>query len=104
MSILIQPEVYNVKVPKKWLLGTIKVIYKKDDEVDIKNYRPLSMTESLYKMFTTVINSRLVEPLAQCLGKHQTEFMRKRLIYDDEAQALNWNQSFYSLSCWIKIR
>lgn len=48
MSILIQPDVYNVKEPKKWLLGTIKVIYKKGDEKVIKNYRPLSMTESLY--------------------------------------------------------
>ena len=90
MSILIQPEVYNVKVPRKSLLGTIKVMYKKGDKTDIKNYRPLSMTESLYKMFTSIINNRLAEPLTKCLGKHQTGFLKKRLIYDNvkEAQAL----------------
>jgi hypothetical protein len=48
MSILIQPTIYNVPIPEKWSIGIIKLLYKKGDKTDIKNYRPLSMTESIY--------------------------------------------------------
>jgi hypothetical protein len=62
MTILIQPLIYNVMIPKKWTTGIIKLLYKKGDQTDIKNYRPLTMTESMYKLFTSIINNRLLKP------------------------------------------
>jgi hypothetical protein len=38
MTILIQMSIYNVSIPKKWTLGIIKLLYKKGDKTDIRNY------------------------------------------------------------------
>ena len=90
LSILIQLDVYGVSMPNTWAEGCIKIMHKKNDVTDIKNYRPLSMTNSIYKMFTGVIMNRIIDPLDQCIGKHQVGFMPLRSIFDNikEAQTL----------------
>ena len=82
--------VMSILIYRECLLGTIKVMYKKNDKTDIRNYHPLSMTESLYKLFTTIIKNRLSGPMEKSIGRHQTGLMKKRLIHDNikEAQTL----------------
>jgi hypothetical protein len=82
MSILIQPTTYNVSIPEKWSTGIIKLLYKKGDKTDTRNYRPLSMTKSIYKLFTTIINNRLLTPFSLCIGEHQVGFMPGRSYFD----------------------
>jgi exonuclease III len=81
-SILVQPCKYGIIMPEEWALGTIKILWKKGEKEDIKNYRPLSMTNSVFKLFSTLVNNRLVVGFSNCIGTHQVGFMPGRQIYD----------------------
>lgn len=47
-TILIETTKYRCKMPTRWSEGCIKIMYKKGDTTDISNYRPLSMTNTIY--------------------------------------------------------
>ena len=90
LTILVQPDKYGMQIPATWTEGCIKIVHKKNEKTDIKNYRPLSMTNSIYKLFTGLIMGRIIGPLDECIGKHQSGFMPLRSIFDNikEAQTL----------------
>lgn len=44
------------------------LLYKKGDPADMKNYRPLSLANSDYKLFTRNINSRVMEVSANLIS------------------------------------
>ena len=47
-------------IPEYWLLGNIKPIYKnKDNKLDPKNYRPITILSCMGKLFTVLLNNRL---------------------------------------------
>ena len=58
----------NEEIPSQWLKSTISLIYKKGDKSDIKNYRPITKTSQMYKLFAKVILNRI----SSTLEKHQT--------------------------------
>ena len=76
--------------PDNWLDGTISLLYKKGDRAELKNYRPISLINTDYKIVSAVINNRLLEPTAKTIGSHQTGFLPGRHIMDTikEAQIL----------------
>ena len=45
--------------PGGWKETEIRWLYKKDDPLEIKNYRPIALTDTLYKIFTRIMTSRL---------------------------------------------
>ena len=82
IAILLDPLRYGQRMPRNWAEGTIKIMYKKGDKTDIKNYRPLSMTNSIYKLFTTVVNNRMLPEFNKHIGQHQVGFMPNRTYFD----------------------
>ena len=49
-------------VPESWLLGDIIPIYKKKGDVqNPENYRPITLLSCLGKLFTSIINTRLIK-------------------------------------------
>lgn len=54
---------------------------QKGDKTDIGNYRPLTMTETIYKLITGVINNRLVHPFNEIIGRAQAGFLPGRVAY-----------------------
>ena len=47
-------------IPESWLIGNILPIYKNKGEVhNPENYRPITLSSCLGKLFTTIINNRL---------------------------------------------
>ena len=47
-------------IPTVWLEGNIIPIYKKKgDQLDPRNYRPITLLSCLGKLFTSIINNRL---------------------------------------------
>ena len=48
-------------IPEMWVSGTIKPFYKnKGDKFNPKNYRPITIVSCFGKLFTAVLNARLV--------------------------------------------
>ena len=45
--------------PKEWSTGVIVPIYKKGDKKKSENYRGITLTSTLSKMFTYLLNQRL---------------------------------------------
>ena len=83
VSLHVEYNTYQVTLPRQVTKGIIKVMYKKGDPLDWGNYRPLSMTNSLYKLVTAVINARIEPGVSEVVGKHQTGFIRGRQITDN---------------------
>ena len=58
IRILIQ-EVPSEEMPTEWKQGVIALIYKTGCAKSIKNYRPITLLNSIYKIRETVITNRL---------------------------------------------
>jgi len=58
------------------------LLYKKKDKREIQNYRPITLLNTDYKMYTKVLANRLREVAPKLIHKDQAGFMPKRSIYD----------------------
>jgi Reverse transcriptase (RNA-dependent DNA polymerase) len=47
------------EVPEAWLKSTITLFHKSGDKTEVKNYRPITKTSHLYKLFMKIISNRL---------------------------------------------
>ena len=49
----------NEAIPEEMLRSRIVLIFKKGNTSDLGNYRPISLLNSMYKMFTAVLQQRI---------------------------------------------
>ena len=64
------------KTPDEWGLSDVIIMFKKGDKHSIENYRPLSLSSTLAKIFTKVIANRLKNTLESQQPKEQAGFRR----------------------------
>ena len=64
----------NEFTPETWKKVRLKVIHKKGEVEDVKNYRPICSLPALYKLFTTKLYSRLSPRLDQIQAQDQAGF------------------------------
>ncbi|PPQ87136.1 hypothetical protein CVT26_008305, partial [Gymnopilus dilepis] len=76
----------NTDFAKGWMCP----IYKKGDETDIANYRPITVLNTDYKMMTRALTTKLSEAAPTLIHPDQAGFMKGRRIEDqtDLAQML----------------
>uniref|UniRef100_A0A2D4JTU8 Reverse transcriptase domain-containing protein n=1 Tax=Micrurus paraensis TaxID=1970185 RepID=A0A2D4JTU8_9SAUR len=55
----------EAKIPKSWMEAYIALILKEDTDLQIKNYRPISLLNSDYKIFASIMAERLKRFLNQ---------------------------------------
>ena len=70
-------------VPEVWLIGNVIPVFKnKGNKSDPKNYRPITLSSNLGKIFTSVLNKRLCDYLDQLLILHENQAgFRFMIIY-----------------------
>ena len=49
----------------------------------MSEFRPISLSNMLYRIFAKVLTNRLQDVLPQIISKHQSAFMFERLISDN---------------------
>ena len=64
-------------------MAAISLIYKKDEKNDLKNYRPLSLTNVDYKIIASIFARRLQNCIDKLIGKEQSAYIKGRYIGDN---------------------
>ncbi|PPQ85823.1 hypothetical protein CVT26_002410, partial [Gymnopilus dilepis] len=80
--------------------GWMCPIYKKGDEADIANYRPITVLNTDYKMMTRALTTKLSEAVPTLIHPDQAGFMKGRRIEDqtDLAQMLLYQKKHMTRS------
>ena len=60
--------------------GIISVIYPKGDRKDIANYRPISLLNLDYKIFTAILKNRMQQTLDNIIDENQTAAIKNGTI------------------------
>ena len=69
-------------MPKDVLQARVVMLYKKGDTSKLENFRPISLLNSLYKMFAAILLRRLADKLDRHLQKTQYGFRKHRSTAD----------------------
>ncbi len=72
----------NGTYPTAWNESHLTLIHKKDNPLDPANYRGISLTSCLSKLFNSIINERLLSILQTKLNKFQHGFTANRRTSD----------------------
>ena len=75
-------EMYGVEKSTNFAEGWMCPMYKKNDPNEIANYRPLTMLNTDYKIFTKVIATKLAKAAPTLLHESQAGFVPGRKIVD----------------------
>ena len=60
--------------------SVITLIHKKDDKTNIENYRPISLTNTDYRILAYVLAFRLQKVISSIVGPDQTAYVKNRFI------------------------
>ncbi|KAI5722002.1 hypothetical protein M8J76_002173 [Diaphorina citri] len=79
---------YECEIPKQWKISKIILIFKKGSREDISNYRPISLSSTIYKVFVKIIQQRLRKKIEEHQPPEQAGF-RKSYSTMDNLQTIN---------------
>ena len=68
------------KLPNHFLEGDIAMLYKKGDREDPRNYRPITLLNTDYKIFTRTLAKRMRDVVHQFVSESQKGFMPNTFI------------------------
>lgn len=75
-------ERYGVEKDTDFAAGWLCPLYKKKDKCDIANYRPITLLNSDYKIFTKALSMKLVKIAPSIIHENQAGFLPERSIFD----------------------
>ena len=80
LTVLFNSSISHGKIPKAWKIAEVKPIFKKGDKTSPGNYRPVSLTSIVCKVFESFLRDALYEHLVKnkLLSKHQFGFCKGR--------------------------
>ena len=64
-------------------LAIMSLIHKKGDKKNLKNYRPISLTNSDYKIIAFIFAKRLQKVIDKLISKYQSAYIKGRYIGDN---------------------
>ncbi|KAG1536291.1 hypothetical protein G6F49_013012 [Rhizopus delemar] len=69
--------------PASWFGTSVSLLPKKGDLKDLKNWRPISLINTDAKVFTRLLNARIVKCASKLINPYQTGFLGGRFIADN---------------------
>ena len=76
VGILLNKCLTEGRIPESWNNAEIVLIYKKGDNTNLENYRPISLLSHLYKLFTRIITNRITAKLDSYQPPEQAGFRK----------------------------
>ena len=73
----------SCELPDSCLEGIISVLYKKGAKDDPRNYRPISLLNCDYKIFTRILTQRMNTAVLQFVSPQQTGFVQNSFIAEN---------------------
>ena len=76
---------YNHKTSKMHLFNEANIVLlpKKQDPLNIADHRPISLINSLTKIITKLLATRLAPRMNELVSQAQNAFIKKRCIHDN---------------------
>jgi exonuclease III len=72
------------QVPQEWKKGQITLLHKKGPKHDVKNYRPITLLQCIYKIYSNILTKRLSNiSEKQILHKSQSGYRKGKSILDN---------------------
>ena len=71
------------ELPNRTKDGIICPVYKRGDRLNCTNYRPMTLLNVAYKIFTIILNQYLVDIIETELGDYQSGFRPIRSTTDN---------------------
>lgn len=94
-------------IPPSWSEASITLIHKQGlDETDVKNYRPISLLNTDYKVYANRLANRLKRFLVECIQEEQVNFLPGRHLKDNIRNLINFIEyydKFPSKKSWFYI-
>lgn len=94
-------------LPKGLNSTILALIPKKDSATEMKDYRPISCCNVLYKIISKIIANRLKATLPQCISPNQPAFIKDRLLVENLLLATeivkDYHRDDISPRCAMKI-
>ena len=77
---IINTAIHSGKLPEQWAIGRVVLLYKKGGAENPLNYRPIALLQLVSKLYTGVLNTRLVDSLeaSKSINPIQAGFLRGR--------------------------
>ena len=67
-------------IPDGFTEAMVRLIPKKEDATDLRDWRPISLLNNDYKIFATILRNRISDIADRLISKEQIGFMRSRNI------------------------
>jgi hypothetical protein len=74
--------IWNKELPHQWKESIVVPIHKKGDKTECSNYRGISLLPTSYKIFISILLSRLITYADEIIGDHQRGFGCNRSATD----------------------
>ena len=78
ISILFNLSYNTGYIPQEWKLANVLPVYKKDDKNKVTNYRPISLTSLVMKVFERILYNELFTRTIDKINTRQHGFLRNR--------------------------
>ena len=75
LSIIFRMSYNTGIIPKEWKVANVVPVHKKGSKSDVKNYRPISLTSLIVKVFERVVRDKLMEKCKDQLCPNQHGFL-----------------------------
>ena len=79
---LLESALRKGKLPDSFLKGDIGLLFKKGDRDDVRNYRPITLLQGAYKIFTRVLARRMLRVVHEFVDESQKGFVPHTVIQD----------------------
>ena len=76
LTFTVNASIKDLNFPTKAKRAAVTAIYKSDDKTDVKNYRPISILNSLSKIFENVIKNQIVPFFDKCWSKYLSAYRK----------------------------